>query len=145
MVAKRKFPRPPQRKFSKTNIKWTIRRKSRIIGAVYELSNGELAYLARRWRGEIFCCGEPNISAAMALNKEEWAFDHDHLLELRLKKVKYVGVIERERGGMIYLTTLDVCLNPACYTFRNYESRGGALQHYVNHRHFIKLPGSTTF
>jgi hypothetical protein len=88
-------------------VRWVVKRKSRTIGAVYELSNGDLAYLARRWRGEIFCCGEPNISAAMALNKEEWAFDHDHLLELRLKKVKYVGVIERERGGMIYLTTLE--------------------------------------
>jgi hypothetical protein len=145
MVAKRKFPRPPQRKFSKANIKWLVKRKARTIGAVYELSDGSLAYLARRWRGEIFCCGEPNISAAMALNKEEWAFDPDHLLEFRLKKVKYVGVIERERGGMIYLTTLDACMDPTIYKFRNYEARGGAMQHYVNHRHFIKLAGKTTF
>ncbi|SOC90108.1 hypothetical protein SAMN05216358_0132 [Rhizobium sp. AN5] len=126
-------------------MKWVVKRSSRTIGAVYELSNGDLCYLARRWRGEIFCCGEPNISAAMALNKEEWAFDHDHLLEFRLKKVKYVGVIERERGGMIYITTLETCMDPTKFTFRNYEKRGGAMQHYVNHKHFIKLAGKTTF
>ncbi len=126
-------------------MKWVVKRGSRTIGAVYALSNGDLCYLARRWRGEIFCCGEPNISAAMALNKEEWAFDHDHLLEFRLKKVKYVGVIERERGGMIYLTTLETCMDPTKFVFRNYEKRGGAMQHYVNHKHFIKIAGKTTF
>lgn len=145
MASKRKFPRGPQRRWNNKNAKWFIKRKSRIIGAVYALSNGELAYLARRWRGEIFCGGEASISAAIAAGKESWAFDHDHLLELRMKGVKYVGVIERERDGYIYLTTMDVCWDPARFAYKNFQSRGGALQHYISHKHFIKKAGSTKF
>ena len=145
MVAKRKFIRPPQRRFSKDHIKWTIKRGRSVIGATYELSNGDLVYLARRWRGEIFCCGEPTISAAMAKGIEEWAFDHSHLLKLKFKGVKWVGVIEREKGGTLYLTTLDVCMDKAYYQMRNYAKVGGELQHYINHRHFMKLTGTTTF
>lgn len=126
-------------------MKWLVKQKSRTVGAVYELSNGDLAYLARRWRGEIFCGGEKSISTAVSMGKEEWAFDFSELLDLRLKGVKYVGVIERNRGGMLYLTTLEKCLDPQVYKFRDLNNRSSAAQHFIGHKHFMIKACATKF
>lgn len=122
-----------------------FKRSGRVIGHGCALSNGDLVYIARRWRGEIWCGGEPSISAAMHLGKDGWALDHDHVLELRLKKVKWVMIVERERGGYRYLTPLETFLNPATHDMKNYRARGGELQHYVNMKHFRIIPGKSKF
>lgn len=146
MTAKRKFPRPPQRKWPKQkDCLWVFKRGNSTIGHGSALSNGDLIYVARRWRGEIWCGGEPSISAAIAKGKDGWALDHDHILELRLKKVKWVVVQERERGGTRYIAPLEVFLDPATHDMMNYRARGGELQHYVNMKHFHIQLGKIQF
>jgi hypothetical protein len=116
-----------------------------VIGHGCALSSGDLVYVARRWRGEIWCGGEASISAAAAAGKDGWALDHDHVLELRLKKVKYVVFQERERDGGRYITTLEAFTDPSTHQMMNYKARGGELQHYVNMKHFRIEPGKVKF
>lgn len=116
-----------------------------MIGHGCALSNGDLVYVARRWRGEIWCSGEKSISAAAAAGKHGWALDHEHVLELRLKKVKWVVVQERERDGARYIAPIQVFLDSAFHKMMNFRERGGELQHYVNMRYFKIIPGKTSF
>jgi hypothetical protein len=145
MTAKRKFPKPPQRKWSKKGVLWEFKKGRSVIGTGFALSNGDLVYVARRWRGEIWCGGEASISAAAAAGKDGWALDHDHVLELRLKKVKWVIIQERERDGSRYVAPLSVFLDSAYHKMMNYRERGGELQHYVNMRYFKIIPGAVKF
>lgn len=118
---------------------WLNKRGRSVIGAIYASSvSGDLYYVARRWHDEIYCCGLPNISAAIAAGLAEWAIDYDDLLELRFRGVKILSIAERERDGAIYAIRLEECFDPAKYKFRNFEDRGGARQHYINLKHFVK-------
>lgn len=81
----------------------------------------------------------------MHLGKDGWAIDHDHILDLRFRKVKWVKIVERERGGYSYVTPLESFIDPATHEMKNYRARGGELQHYVNMKHFRIIPGSTKF
>ncbi|OWZ90458.1 hypothetical protein B9J07_28140 [Sinorhizobium sp. LM21] len=109
------------------------------------MSNGDLVYCARRWRGEIWCGGEKSISAAAAAGKHGWAIDHEHILELRLKKVKWIMVQEREKDGCRYIAPFEVFTNPATHKMMNFSERGGSLQHYVNMRYFHITADKTKF
>ncbi|MBD9511521.1 hypothetical protein IB265_32720 [Ensifer sp. ENS10] len=112
-----------------------------VVGHTSKFANGDLIYIARKWHDEIFCCGRPSISQAIVDGVACWAIDHDHLLELRLRKVKWVSIVERHVGGDQYITTLDNYMNPACFQFLNFESEGGARQHYLSFKYFIIKPG----
>jgi hypothetical protein len=81
----------------------------------------------------------------MFKGKDGWALDHDHVLELRLKKVKWVAFQERERDGNRYLVPFEAFTNPAYHQMMNFRDRGGELQHYVNMRHFRIKPGVVKF
>lgn len=111
----------------------------RDYGRLWTFSNGTKIYLAKRKRDEVFCCGKPNVSEAVREGVAEWAIDNDTLITLRTQVVDFVGICEEETGD-IYLTTMAVWMDPTKFTSRNYASKGGALQRYVNFTHFKKLP-----
>ncbi|PZR92058.1 MAG: hypothetical protein DI537_14630 [Stutzerimonas stutzeri] len=104
------------------------------------MSDGKLAYLARRHYGEVFRNGAKCNSDAFAAGTADWALDEETLLKLRVKAVTYAGVHVEETGD-IYLTDLANFFDRAKAPFKNYEGRGGALQRYLPTRYFICLPG----
>jgi len=88
---------------------------------------GVVVYIARRRHKEIFRTGEATISDAMRKGIACWAIDVETLSLCRIKGVKYVGVKVIDQGSL-YLTTLDRFTRASV---KNYASRGGSLQRYL--------------
>lgn len=124
------------RKSPKIRPVFTVKKKRRLYGHIYELSSGEEIYVAVRYQHHLFRSGEKSISAAAASGKLQWALDDDTLRMLRVRGITTVAIRVKDTRDH-YLTSLENFFNPAIVKFHNYVSRGGELQRYLNVRHFL--------
>ena len=132
-------------------LKYTVLKKGRrTYGAFYPLPSGQVIYLAWRSSAEVFRAGKISNSEAIREGVAEWAIDYDHLLKCRSMGIKCVGILEYEwnlgrssakgrKRAKVWLTSLDKYLAPATsnsVAHRNYTSRGGSMQRYLNFSEF---------
>src|ERR1700687_385041 len=126
---------------SETEVRGSGKRKI-LYGWMAELDNGERLYTARRKHREIFRSGKQSISGAMQEEIAAWAIDELLLINLRAKKVKFIGV----RGignGDFYLTKLETFFDHTKFKLRDYSGvgRGSSRQRYVPLQHFLLKKG----
>lgn len=114
-----------------------VRKGRRLYGAFLDIPSG-LTYLAFRRPKDIFKDTKGKfvtISDAMADEKACWAIDESTLQEARRRGCVFVGFWVR-RLNWVFLTNIENFLDPHKYFSRNYSSRGGELQRYLNLRYF---------
>jgi hypothetical protein len=126
---------------SETEVRGSGKRKI-LYGWMAELDNGERLYTARRKHREIFRSGKQSISGAMQEEIAAWAIDELLLVNLRAKKVKFIGVRVVDTGSL-YLTRLETFFDRTKYRVRDYTGigRGGSRQRYVPLQHFLLKKG----
>ena len=126
---------------SETEVRGSGKRKI-LYGWMAELDNGERLYIARRKHREIFRSGKQSISGAMQEEIAAWAIDELLLVNLRAKKVKFIGVRVIDKGDF-YLTKLETFFDRAKYKLMDYSGvgRGGSRQRYVPLQHFLLKKG----
>lgn len=104
-----------------------VKKGRRRYGGIYTLPSGKRVYLAYRSLREIYRSGKSTISEAVRDGTACWAIDDEHVLQMRLAGVPYIGVFVRDTKD-IYLTSLSKFLDRTKIRFHNYESRGGSHQ-----------------
>src|SRR3981081_3734233 len=126
---------------SETEVRGSGKRRI-LYGWMCELDTGDKLYLARRKHREIYRSGKQSISGAMQEEIAAWAIDELLLVNLRAKKVKFIGVRVVDTGDF-YLTKLEVFFNRKCFKLRDYTgvARGGSRQRYVPLQHFLLKKG----
>jgi hypothetical protein len=116
-----------------------VKKGRRKYGGIYTLPSGKQVYLAYRNLREIYRSGKPTISEAVRDGTACWAIDEEHIQQMRLAGVPFIGVRVRDTRD-IYLTRLSTFLDRSKIKFHNYESRGGSLQRLLPLQHFqVKL------
>lgn len=112
-----------------------IKKGRRRYGGIYLLPSGTQVYLAYRNQREIYRSGKPTISEAVRDGTACWAIDEEHIQQMRLQGVPYIGVLVRDTKD-IYLTKLTNFYDRAKIRFHDYESRGGSHQRLLPLKHF---------
>jgi hypothetical protein len=83
-----------------------VKKGRRVNGALYTLPDGRAAFLERRKLADIIRDRKRTISDAVRDGTAGWAFDYEHLLNLRANKVPFVGV-QCVDSGDLWLTLVD--------------------------------------
>lgn len=109
----------------------------RILGGIFELSNGKEMFLSFQKRADIYRAGQKCVSEARDKGVACWGVSYDTLLEMRREQVLLIGVYCR-CDDEIYLTNYDAFFDEDKATVRNYEQRGSVLMKYLPLQHFIK-------
>lgn len=137
----------------------THKKGRRTYGAFYPLPSGKIIYLAWRSSAEMFRAGKISNSEAIREGVAEWAIDYDDLLKCRLMGINSVGILEYEwslgrsspkarKRAKLWLTSLEQFLKPpttsGTVAHRNYSSRGGSQQRYLNLSAFTCREGSVS-
>src|SRR5438105_1223949 len=117
-------------------------KRSLLYGWMCELDTGDKLYLAKRKWAQVFRGGKQSISGAMTEEVASWAIDELLLVNLRAKKVKFIGVRVVDTGSL-YLTRLETFFDRTKYRIRDYTGvgRGGSRQRYVPLQHFLLNKG----
>lgn len=112
-----------------------IKKGRRKYGGIYTLPSGTKVYLAYRNLREIYRSGKTTISEAVRDGSACWAIDEEHIQQMRLAGVPYIGVLVRDTRD-IYLTRLTSYLDRSKIKFHNYSTRGGSHQRLLPLEHF---------
>jgi hypothetical protein len=130
---------------AKKEVTWTKEvywKNGKRYGAVYTTATGNRAYLAYRKDNERFRSGEATISAAVKKRTACWAIDYETLLEMRAKKIRFIGVFIRDTDEL-FLTYTDFFFDRSRTKILNYEKRGGSMQSYLPLDYFWRRLGRT--
>jgi hypothetical protein len=102
------------------------------------------AYIAFRWHGEIFANGQKDTSTAVTMKVAAWAIDYTDILEARLRGCEYLGVMERAKGGDVFLIELEKCRDPAYWIKKlDYTKQGiPDTQRAIGYHWFARRAGS---
>ena len=112
-----------------------IKKGRRKYGGIYQLPSGRQVYLAYRNLREIFRSGKATISEAVRDGSACWAIDEEHIQQMRLAGVPFVGVLVRDTKD-IYVTRLTNFFDRDKIKFHNYAGRGGSHQRLLPLEHF---------
>ncbi|MGI4851995.1 MAG: hypothetical protein ACRYGR_08650, partial [Janthinobacterium lividum] len=106
------------------------------------LDNGDKLYMARRRNREIFRGGQPTISDAMREGIAAWAIDEVHLISIRARGFKLIGVRVIDIGDL-YLAPLSRYFDRKLYKIHDYTGigRGGSRQRLLGIQHFTCRKG----
>lgn len=119
----------------------TVKNGRRTYGAIVTLENGKQVYLAYRKQSEIYRKGAASLSEAIDQGLACWAIDIDTLKMLKARGIKVVGVAVKDSHD-IWLAHMRQWDNDS--EVLNFSTRGGALQRYLNLKHFRFHPGKVT-
>ena len=84
------------------------------VGAVYELPSGKRFYLAFKKTIGMHRSGNKSRSGAIRAHEAFWSIEDDTILQLRAKRVAFVGVRVKESED-VYLTSMTAFLRDAQY------------------------------
>jgi hypothetical protein len=121
-----------------TKLKVEKYRKGRSRGAIYTTPSGAQTFLSFTKLAYIFCAGEKSISDALRKGTACWSLDEETLLNMRVKGVKFTGILCRENND-IWLTTTENFFNRELLVSANRSPN----RRYLPLRHFSHRPGST--
>lgn len=114
---------------------------TRLYGAIVRLNSGKTMYLVLRKREDVFRSGEFNVNSAESKGVAHWAMDESTMLDIRAKKIDFLGVWEYESG--------DKYISPVAAWDRakpmNLETRGRMSQVHLPFSEFLIVQGKTKF
>ena len=105
------------------NAKQLFRKGRKILGAVYELSDGRNVFLAWRKQSDIFKAGEKTNSEALVKHLAAWSIDYDILLNLRRTGINIVGVYVKDTNDF-YITHISNFFNTRSKLIQPKKSNG---------------------
>jgi hypothetical protein len=114
---------------------------TRLYGAILRMNDGKLMYLVLRKREDVFRSGEFNVNSAEAKGVAYWAMDESTMLDIRAKKIDYLGVWEYESGDK-YISTVAAWDKAKPMSL---ETRGRMSQVHLPFSEFLIVQGKTKF
>lgn len=98
-------------------------------------------YFAFRWHGEIYCGRKKDLSTALSEGLAAWAIDYDDIINALYRGCRYIGVIEREKGGDMFLIEIEKARDPGCWIKLDYTDSVPSTQRAIGYHHFLRKAG----
>ena len=129
---------------SETEVKG-LNKKKTLRGWLCERDDGEKVYYAKKKFDDIFRMSYYSISGALTAGEACWGIAESLLINMRSKKVKYVGVRVTDTGAE-YITELSNYFDRTKFKIRDYTGHfGGIRQRYLPNQFFILKKGIVKF
>lgn len=120
------------------NLKITLVRKGRrIVGELHKLPSGEDLYLAYRKTVDISANGARCISDAVRDGTATWGIDEEIVIQMRVKKIRYIGIHQRDTGD-VWLTTMNALMDRTISKVRSNERRRSLVERHLPLQYFRK-------
>lgn len=114
-----------------------VRKGRRIIGALHKLPSGDDLFLAYRKTVDISANGARCISDAVRSGTATWGIDEEIVIQMRVKKIRYIGVHQRDTGD-VWLTTMDALMDRTISKVRSNERRRSLVERHLPLQYFRK-------